>query len=125
MNLIEKLKPELEKLVAQNQNNLKTVKKIALGEAWKLLQLATASVVQTIENIAADLSGPDKKAAAMSVLSQFYDSVFVVIDIPFVPTILEPIIHKHVKNLIMILVGSTIDAMVTTFKNIGLFRSNK
>jgi hypothetical protein len=125
MNLIEKLKPELEKLVAQNQNNLKTVKKIALGEAWKLLQLATASVVQTIENIAADLSGPDKKTAAMSVLSQFYDSVFVVIDIPFVPTILEPIIHKHVKNLMMILVGSTIDAMVTTFKNIGLFRSNK
>jgi hypothetical protein len=125
MNLIEKLKPELEKLVAQNQNNLKTVKKIALGEAWKLLQLATASVVQTIENIAADLSGPDKKAAATSVLSQFYDSVFVVIDIPFVPTILEPIIHKHVKNLMMILVGSTIDAMVTTFKNIGLFRSNK
>ena len=90
-----------------------------------MLQLATASVVQTIENIAADLSGPDKKTAAMSVLSQFYDSVFVVIDIPFVPTILEPIIHKHVKNLMMILVGSTIDAMVTTFKNIGLFRSNK
>lgn len=85
------------------------------------MQLAIAEIVQTIEHIEPNLAGKDKKAAAMELLSSFYDSVFVVVDIPFVPNIVEPIIHSYVKNFLMILVSSTIDAMVTTFRQVGIF----
>ena len=57
----------------------------------------------------------------MELISKFYDSVFIIIDIPVVPNILEPIIHKYVKAFLLVLVGSTIDAMVTTFRNTGVF----
>lgn len=85
------------------------------------MQLAVARTIQAIENAANGLTGKDKKAAAMELLSKFYDSVFIVVDIPFVPAIVEPIIHRYVKSFLMILVSSTIDAMVTTFRQTGIF----
>ena len=115
---------EVEKLIKQTKTSLNEVQTVALSQAWKILQLAVASVIQIIENTAIDLQGKDKKAIAMELLSKFYDSVFVVVDIPFVPNIFEPMIHKYVKNLLMILVGATIDAMVTTFKQTGVFPSD-
>lgn len=112
---------EVEKLINSSKDGLKEVKKIALGEAWKLLQLTTASVVQIIEAIGNDLSGPDKKALAMDLLNSFYDKVFLVVDVPFVPNLVEPIIHKYIKNILMIMVSATIDATVTIFRNTGVF----
>lgn len=112
---------EVEKLVVQAKNSLNEVKVVAIAQAWKILQLAVASTIQVIENTAADLAGKDKKAIAMELLSRFYDSVFIVVDIPFVPNVLEPIIHKYVKSFLMILVSSTVDAMVTTFRHTGVF----
>jgi len=112
---------EVEKLIEQTKIALNEVKVVAIAQAWKILQLAVASVIQIIEDIGTNLSGPDKKAIAMDLLSKFYDSVFVVVDIPFVPNLVEPIIHKYVKSFLMILVSSTIDAMVTTFRNTGVF----
>lgn len=94
---------------------------MAVGEAWKILQLATASVIQILEKFGENLSGSDKKALAMEYLNRFYDSVFVVIDIPVVPSFLESIIHKYLKAFLMILVSATIDALVTTFRNTGVF----
>lgn len=117
----ELVKLEVEKLIVKTKERLQEVKRFALSEAWKILQLATASVVQIIEQIAKDLSGPDKKALAMELLNKFYDSVFTVIDIPVVPNLLEPIIHKYVKAFLMVLVGASIDALVTTFRNAGIF----
>lgn len=112
---------EVEKLVNQAKTSLNEVKVVALAQAWKILQLAVASTVQIIENTATDLAGKDKKAIAMELLNKFYDSVFVVVDVPFVPNLIEPIIHKYIKNFLMILVSSTIDAMVTTFRHTGVF----
>jgi len=117
----ELIKAEIEKLINNTKESLGIVKKVALAQAWKILQLAVASVVQIIEEIATNLEGPDKKIIAMEALSKFYDSVFVVVDIPFVPNFLEPIIHKYVKSILMIMVSATIDAMVTTFRNTGVF----
>ena len=121
INLKEILSPELEKLIDQAKKSLNEVQVVAIAQAWKILQLAVAIVIQLIEKTAVDLAGKDKKAAAMELLSKFYDGVFIVVDIPFVPNFLEPIIHKSVKSFLMILVGSTIDAMVTTFRNTGVF----
>jgi hypothetical protein len=112
---------EVDKLIDQAKQSLKEVKAVAISQAWKILQLAVASTVQIIENSATDLTGKDKKVIAMDLLSKFYDSVFIVIDIPFVPSLVEPIIHKYLKSFLMILVSSTIDAMVTTFRQTGVF----
>lgn len=121
MSSQELIRSEVEKLIVSNKDNINYVKKIALDQAWKLLQLNTAAIVQIIEGIGNDLSSPDKKALAMDLLSTFYDKVFVVIDIPFVPSVIEPIIHRYIKSILMIMVSATIDATVTIFRNTGVF----
>jgi len=121
MTVKEQLRLELEKLVNQVKAQTKDARKIALDQAWKILQLVLAQLVTAIEEIGNELSGPDKKAIVLDLLSGFYDKVFIVVDIPFVPNFIEPIIHKNVKALLMILAGSSIDALVTTFRNVGVF----
>jgi len=115
------IRSEVEKLILSAQNSARVVKSFAIGEAWKVLQLATASVIQIIEAIGNDISSPEKKILAMDLLNKFYDRVFVVVDIPVVPNILEPVIHKYLKAFLMILVSASIDALVTTFRNTGIF----
>lgn len=119
------IKIEVEKLTVLVKESLLNVKRLAISEAWKILQLATASVIQIIEKIATDLKGQDKKTLAMNLLSEFYDKVFLIVDIPVVPNILEPIIHKYVKTFLMILVSASIDALVTTFRETGVFIKSK
>ncbi len=116
---------EAEKLVKQTKISLNEVKAVALDQAWKILQLATANTIQIIENKEPDLAGKDKKTIALEFLSRFYDTVFIVVDIPFVPNIIESIIRKSIKSILMVLVGSTIDAMVITFKQTGVFIDSK
>lgn len=115
------IRSEFDKLTEQAKQSLKEVKAVAISQAWKILQLAVAGTIQILENSATDLAGKDKKVIAMDLLSKFYDSVFIVVDVPFVPSIVEPIIHKYLKAFLMILVSSTIDAMVTTFRQTGVF----
>jgi hypothetical protein len=121
MSSKELIRAEVEKLIASTKERVNEVKRFALGEAWKLLQLTTASVVQIIEAIGNDLSNPDKKALAMDLLNSFYDKIFLVVDVPFVPNLVEPIIHRYIKNILMIMVSATIDATVTIFRNTGVF----
>jgi hypothetical protein len=121
MSSVELIRAEVEKLIVNTKEKVNEVKRFALGEAWKLLQLTTASVVQIIEAIGNDLSNPDKKTLAMELLNSFYDKVFLVIDVPFVPNLVEPIIHRYIKNILMIMVSASIDATVTIFRNTGVF----
>lgn len=123
MNLLESLKLELPKLVEESQKALGTVKVVAVAQAWKILQLTVAIIIQKIESLQPDLAGKDKKEVALQVLSQFYDNTFIVVDVPFVPSLIEPLMHKYIKLFLMTLVGSTIDAMVTTFRQLGVFNS--
>lgn len=121
MSVKELVQVKVDLLVNQVKLSLKDLKTVAISEAWKILQLAVVEIIQEIEESGSELRGKDKKALAMELLSKFYDSVFMIIDIPFVPNLIEPIIHRHVKSLLMILLGSTIDAMVTAFRQIGIF----
>jgi len=118
------LNQELDNLRASLQTNLKDVKRYAIGEAWKILQLVTAQVIQEVEKRGKDLAGQDKKELVMNFISNFYDSVFLVIDIPVLPNFIESILHSYVKKILMILVGASIDALVTTFRNAGVFSNN-
>lgn len=119
----QQIQAELNQITYQVKQNLGEAKRVAVSEAWKILQLVTAATIQIIESIGTDLSGPEKKQLALNLLSGFYDSVFLIVDIPFIPNFLESILHKHIKSLLMILVGSTIDSMVRIFREVGIFRS--
>lgn len=116
---------EVEELTNNIKQSLGNVKRIAVDEAWKLLQLVTANIIQIIETIGEDLSGRDKKKLAIGLISNFYDRVFVVVDIPFLPNVLESYLHKYVKQFLMLLVSTTIDSMVTIFRNTGVFLKNQ
>lgn len=112
---------QAEVITIQAKRSLQDLKKIALSEAWKILQLATAGVIQIIEKTAGDLGGKEKKDIAVTYLNSFYDKVFVVVDIPFVPNIIQSVVHKYVKSLLMIMTSASIDAIVTIFKQTGIF----
>jgi hypothetical protein len=112
---------EAEKVHQQLKESLQSVKKIALNEAWRSLQLVTASTVQIIESTAKTLEGKDKKDIAIEYINNFYDKAFLIIDIPFVPSVVEPIIHGYIKKILMIMVSASIDATVTIFRETGIF----
>lgn len=121
MSIKELVIDQAEKTTIELKLKLQNLKKVALSEAWKSLQLVVASVVQIIETVANDLEGKDKKALAMEYINKFYDTTFNIIDIPLVPNLLEPIIHSYVKQILMILVSSSIDATVSIFRQTGIF----
>jgi len=112
---------DLGNLVVKAKEIIKNAKAVAIPQAWNVLQLATAEVIQSIEDNSPSLKGADKKTLAMTMISNFYDQVFTIINFPFVPQILQPIIQKYVKQILMLLVSATIDALVTTFRNSGIF----
>jgi hypothetical protein len=112
---------DLGDLVIKAKQVLDAAKAVAMPQAWKILQLATADVIQSIENNSPTLKGADKKTLAMTMISNFYDQVFTVVNFPFVPKVLQPIIQKYVKQILMLLVSASIDALVTTFRNAGIF----
>lgn len=111
----------IQSLVDKAKNILKNVKDIAMPQAWNILQLAIADVIQSIEHNSPTLKGADKKTLAMTMISNFYDQVFTVVNFPFVPQLLQPIIQKYVKQLLMLLVSASIDALVKTFRETGIF----
>ena len=77
--------------------------------------------MQIIEQTASNLEGKQKKDIAIGYLNGFYDKVFVVVDVPFVPNIIEPVMHKYIKGMLMIMVSASIDATVTIFRQTGIF----
>ena len=57
----------------------------------------------------------------MEVIENFYDTIFTHIDLPFLPSAIESVLHQYIKKILMILVDSAIDAMVATLKDVGVF----
>ena len=121
MNTKELIRIQIAELIKQTKDSLGEVKTIAIAEAWKILQLLTATIIQLIEKIGTDLAGAEKKQLAMELINNFYDNIFRVVDLPFIPNAIEAILHSYIKKILMTLVDSAIDAMVATFKDIGVF----
>jgi hypothetical protein len=114
---------QINNIVDSAKAILKQAQSVAVPQAWNVLQLAVADIVQQIQLTHPELKGSNKKEIAMNAVSSFYDQVFLVVEFPFLPQFLQPIIQRYVKQLLMILVGASIDAMVTTFKNTGVFNN--
>lgn len=125
MTTKEIIQQEVINLINQSKQSLGNIKSFAIGEAWKILQLLTATVIQIIEKIGTDLSGPEKKEIAIDTINKFYDTVFTVIDLPFLPAAIESVLHSYIKKILMLLVDSAIDAMVATFRDVGVFNVAK
>ena len=115
------LSSKLEDLINKVKKSLSSNKSIAVNQAWGILQLAVADTVQVIEDSNPSLKGSNKKELALDMISNFYDKVFLVVNIPYVPSALQPIIQKYIKALLMLLVSSTIDSMVEIFRKTGIF----
>lgn len=112
---------DIKELIDQAKLSLGSTKSVAVAQAWKILQLAVASVIQEVEISGDNMPGAAKKELALQLVSNFYDSVFNIITIPFVPPFLQSLLQKYLKVFLMSLVGATIDALVTTFRNTGVF----
>jgi hypothetical protein len=119
---VDSIKIQIDNLINQVKLSLVDVKSVAIAQAWKILQLAVAETVQILEQNSGNLPGSDKKAMAMDFLSKFYDNVFIVVDIPMIPSFMQIILGKYIKMFLMALVSSSIDAMVTTFRQVGVFQ---
>ena len=115
------VQPQINNIVDSAKTILKQAQSVAVPQAWNLLQLAIAEIIQQIQVTHPELKGSNKKEIAMNAVSSFYDRVFLIVEFPFLPQFLQPIIQRYVKQLLMVLVGASIDAMVTTFKNTGVF----
>lgn len=113
------------RLIELAKESVGEIKKVTISEAWKILQLTTAGMVQILEAIATDLSGPEKKAIALEFINNFYDKVFLVVSIPLVPNFVEPIIHSYVKRILMMLVDASIDSIVKIFRDTGVFLNKR
>ena len=113
---------EVEKLLNASKGSYEDIKRFTLDQVWKILQILIATTIQIIEIIGNDLSGPEKKEIALNIVSNFYDNVFIVVDVPFVPQFLESYLHKYIKAFLMALVSSTIDSMVKIFRDVGVFK---
>lgn len=120
----EQIEKEIDITINDLKSQISSVKKLAISEAWKMLQLIVSRLVRIIESTAVSWSGPEKKELAMSIVEQAYDKLFLVIDIPMIPSLLESYLHKYIKKILLLMVSSTIDATVTTFREIGLFVEN-
>jgi hypothetical protein len=115
------LSSKLQDLIDKVKSTLSNNKSVAVAQAWGILQLAIAEAIQIIEDNNPSLKGSNKKEIALSMISNFYDKVFLVVNIPFVPVMFQPIIQKYIKILLMLLVSSTIDSMVEIFRKTGVF----
>lgn len=120
-NIKQLILKETEKLIEQAKDSTKELKAFAIAEVWKILQLLTATMVQIIEHLGKELSSPEKKQIAIETIEKFYDAIFIAVDLPFLPSIVENMLHSYIKKILMILVDSAIDAMVTTFRDTGIF----
>ena len=115
------LSSKLQDLIDKVKSTLSNNKSVAVTQAWGILQSAVAEAIQIIEDNNPSLKGSNKKEIALSMISNFYDKVFLVVNIPFVPVMFQPIIQKYIKILLMLLVSSTIDSMVEIFRKTGIF----
>lgn len=112
---------ELQKVSIQAKESLAEVRRVALNEAWKTLNKLTNSCVYVMQVFGKDVAKTERKELVLKIVSDFYDGVFKVVDVPFVPQILESVLHSYVKKIVMIFVAASIDAAVDTFKDLGVF----
>ena len=62
---------QINNIVEQAKEIIKTTKSVAVPQAWNLLQLAVADIVQQIQLTYPELKGSNKKEIAMNAVSSW------------------------------------------------------
>jgi hypothetical protein len=120
---LEELKDNLKTLLSDLAVSIKERhEKCSLSAGWRLVQECVAKVVLIIEStVGSALSGPEKKEQAMEAIGKIVDTVMVIIDVPFVPEWFEQRVDKYIRIILMDIASGSIDALVTTFHDTGVF----
>lgn len=99
-------------------------KRLPLHAAWQLIQTALAKTVLIIEqNVVGAVSGPEKKAAAMAIIGQVVNVVIGSITLPYVPLWIQNMMGNYIKTFLLEVASGSIDALVSTFHDTGVFPS--
>jgi hypothetical protein len=114
--LYDEVKEAIDKIVAKYKEL--AVDGLTFTEMWTLFNNATATLVQLVEKYG-DYTGEEKKAVVLQALDHFYDEVIEPIDIKAIPNFIEPIVDKAMKELLLVLAGPAIDALVNIFNKGG------
>ena len=109
------------------QENLQATKnRLRIKDAWRMVQDSIAKVVIIIEkNIGSDMPGAEKKAIAMNVIEKVVDIVCALIDIPGIPRWIQSALYKYLKKFLLEVADGSIDAIVKTFRETGVFIEGK
>jgi hypothetical protein len=116
MALYDDIEGALTEIIAHYKNATKDGK-LSFSELITLGSNAVASLMQVAEHFGG--TGTEKKQAVITALGQFYDQVIAPIDIKGVPNLLEGIVDKALKELMLTLAGGWIDSLTTIFNKSG------
>ena len=83
---------------------------VTFAEVFQYLFEAATDLVALAEQLPAD--GAGKKQAVLEAVSKFIDDVLVPLDLPYVPSILEPVVDQSLKQLLLVVADGAVEAAV-------------
>lgn len=120
------LKEQLNELIATSKTKLAEIgekSRISLRVGWNVFQQALSEITVLIERVYLDVTGPEKKKAAMDAAEVFFDSVLTAVLLPYIPSFLQWIFKTQIRYIFLQLANGSIDALVATFNSLGIFSS--
>jgi len=116
MDLYDQIKEAVDQIIAKYKEM--AVDGLTIIEILKLAYGAVATLVQLVQGYE-DYTGEQKKEAVLKALERVFDEVISPIDIKRIPNIIEPIIDKGLKELVLTLADPLIDQLVNIFNKTG------
>lgn len=115
MSLVDRVR-ERVKSVFDDMSEEASVRNLSAPEALREFMVdAFAAIVRSLQS--EDATGEQKKAAAMKLAEQFYDSVLAPLDIPYVPdSVADPLL----KVVYLKMADYVIDSIVAWLKSVSV-----
>lgn len=117
MSLYDDIKEAIDKIIA-DYKAANADGKLSFTEIFTLVGNAVATFVQLAEQCAGK-TGAEKKAAVLQAIEQLFDEVIIPIDIKGIPNLLEGIVDRAFKQLVLALADGWVDSIVNIFNKTG------
>lgn len=113
MSLYDQFKEVIDGILAEYKKVVADGK-ISISEVFTVVGKATATFVELFRSV--DLGDEaERKDAVVMAIGRFYDEVIAPIDITGIPSFLEPIVDKALRELLLLLCRSWVDSLVAIF----------
>ena len=122
MSIYDELRASIDEIVA-SYKAANADGKLSFSEIFTLLGNAAATFVQLVESFS-NGTGAEKKAAVLQAIEKLFDEVIIPIDIKGIPNMLEAIVDRALKQLVMSLADGWVDSLVNIFNKSGWGNSN-